>query len=37
MRMKIRTGSHRSEEALQIWSLSYDKLVETIEWDKDKL
>lgn len=27
------TGSHRSKEALQIWSLSYGKLVDTIEWD----
>jgi hypothetical protein len=27
------TGSHRCKDALQIWSLSYGKLVETIEWD----
>lgn len=30
------TGSHRSKEALQIWSLSYGKLVETIEWDPER-
>jgi len=30
------TGSHRSKEALQIWSLSYGKLVDTVEWDPDK-
>eukprot|EP00826_Nyctotherus_ovalis_P038311 TRINITY_DN3583_c0_g1_i1.p2 TRINITY_DN3583_c0_g1~~TRINITY_DN3583_c0_g1_i1.p2 ORF type:complete len:173 (-),score=42.06 TRINITY_DN3583_c0_g1_i1:174-692(-) len=30
------TGSHRSKEALQIWSLSYGKLVETVEWDLEK-
>eukprot|EP00826_Nyctotherus_ovalis_P024774 TRINITY_DN1911_c0_g2_i2.p1 TRINITY_DN1911_c0_g2~~TRINITY_DN1911_c0_g2_i2.p1 ORF type:complete len:392 (-),score=69.96 TRINITY_DN1911_c0_g2_i2:157-1332(-) len=30
------TGSHRSKEALQVWSLSYGKLVETIEWDMEK-
>ena len=30
------TGSHRSKESLQVWSLSYGKLVETIEWDKEK-
>jgi WD40 repeat protein len=29
----IVTGSHRSKDALQLWSLSYGKLVETIEWD----
>ena len=29
----IVTGSHRSKEALQLWSLSYGKLMETIEWD----
>lgn len=32
----IVTGSHRSKEALQLWSLSYGKLVENIEWDPDK-
>jgi len=30
------TGSHRSKEALQIWSLSYGKLVDTIEWDPER-
>ena len=29
----ILAGSHRSKDALQIWSLSYGKLVETVEWD----
>jgi COMPASS component SWD3 len=29
----ILTGSHRSKDSLQVWSLSYGKLVETIEWD----
>ena len=29
----ILTGSHRSRDSLQVWSLSYGKLVETIEWD----
>lgn len=32
----ILTGSHRSKEALQLWSLSYGKLIETIDWDTDK-
>jgi len=30
------TGSHRSKESLQVWSLSYGKLVDTIEWDPEK-
>jgi len=30
------TGSHRSKEALQLWSLSYGKLIDTIEWDPEK-
>lgn len=30
------TGSHRSKEALQIWSLSYGKLVDSIEWDPER-
>ncbi len=30
------TGSHRSKEALQVWSLSYGKLVDTIEWDPER-
>ena len=29
----IVTGSHRSKEALQLWSLSTGKLIESIEWD----
>ena len=29
------TGSHRPKEALQIWSLSYGKLINTIEWDPE--
>jgi len=32
----ILTASHRSKESLQIWSLSYGKLVENIEWDPQK-
>ncbi len=27
------TGSHRPKQALQLWSLSYGKLVATIDWD----
>lgn len=27
------TGSHRPKQALQIWSLSYGKLITTIDWD----
>ena len=30
------TGSHRSKDSLQLWSLSYGKLVDTIEWDPEK-
>ncbi len=30
------TGSHRSKEALQLWSLSYGKLIDTVEWDPEK-
>jgi len=32
----IITGSHRSKKALQIWSLSYGKLVEEIDWDPSR-
>lgn len=31
----IITGSHRKKEALQMWSLSYGKLIETVEWDPE--
>ena len=27
------TGSHRSKNALQVWSLSHGKMIEEIEWD----
>ena len=30
------TGSHRSRDALQLWSLEYGKLIDTIEWDPEK-
>lgn len=32
----ILTGSHRSKKSLEIWSLSYGALVDTIEWDPEK-
>ncbi len=33
---QLLTASHRSKDSLQIWSLSYGKLLETVEWDPQK-